>query len=494
MLIVPLHKKISRDNFPLVTLLLVLVNVFVYFGLQGGDTEIEMEAASYYKESGLEAREWEWLDGYVPRHERDFRDNMAMIDNAAEQGYYDENFIALVRARLVESHPDFLDALREGEIIDADSDDYRAWFADRADYEAIVDTSFTQRYLLRYDEVDPITSLTHMFMHGSVGHLLGNMLFLVLLGILVEGALGARLFLATYLVAGLGAVVASLAVHWGSPSGGLGASGAIAGLMGLFAVLYGKRKVRFFYWVWVYFNYVRAPAIILLPAWLGWELLQFLMDDGTNIAYEAHIGGIVTGALLALGVRHLGWQRDEFLDEETQRDDDRETLAAAQADLAELRIPQAKQKLRPLLERHPRDIGLLKAWYGACKLTANDPDLHDAAGRIFALPGSTPEERRLLTETFADYRQRTKPRMNARQAVRLASRLIRWGAPEEGQLLLDRLLRLPKAPPELAEVCLVLARRLQAAGRPDEAGPYLDQAERLSEDPAIIKAARQLRG
>lgn len=493
MLIVPLHKKISRDNFPLITLLLVLLNVFVYFALQGGDQDIQMEAARYYQESELETREWEWLDEYVPYHDRDIREDMEWVDSVADEGY-DEEFIAFVRGRIVSAHPDFLNALRNGEIVALDSEEYRDWLADREHYEAILGESFTERYLLRYNEINPVTSMSHMFMHGSVGHLLGNMLFLVLLGILVEGALGARLFLATYLIAGLGAVVASLAVHWGSPGGGLGASGAIAGLMGLFTVLYGKRKVRFFYWVWVYFDYVRAPAIVLLPAWLGWELFQFLIDDGTNIAYEAHIGGIVTGALLALGVRQLGWQRDEFMDEESQRDDDRELMAAAQADLVALRVPQAKQKLRPLLERHPQDTGLLKAWYGACKLKADDPDLHDAAARIFALPGKTPDERQLLTETFPDYRQRSKPKMNASQAIRLASRLIRWGAPEEGQLLLDRMLRLPKAPPGLAEVCLVLARRLQAAGRAREAVPYLDHAERLSQDPAIIKATKQLRG
>lgn len=491
-LILPLHKKLSRDNFPAITLLLILINVLVFFGLQGGDGDIQMEAAQYYQDSSLEQREWEWLDEYVPAQDRDFREQMDQADRFAQEGY-DELLVALNRAHIVSSHPEFLDDLRAGEIVARDSEIFRDWKSDRERYEGLLAESFTERYQLRFDEINPVTSLSHMFMHGGLDHLLGNMLFLLLLGLLVEGALGRGLFLASYLAAGLGAVVASLAVHWGGPSGGLGASGAIAGLMGLYAVLYGKRRVRFFYWVWVYFDYVRAPAIILLPAWLGWELLQFFMAGGANIAYEAHIGGMVTGALLAIGIQQLGWQRDEFLDEESQQDEDREALAAAEADLAALRVPQAKQKLRPLLERHPHDLGVLKSWYNACKLQAEDPDLHDAAQRIFALPGQKEAERELLIKTFADYRRRGKQRMNARQMIPLASRLIRWGAPEEGKLLLDRLLALQKPPKELAPICLALARQMIAKGQKTEAGSYLDQAERLSQEPAVRQAVQQLR-
>ncbi|TDT38537.1 membrane associated rhomboid family serine protease [Halospina denitrificans] len=491
MLIIPLHKKLSRRNFPLVTLLLILANVFVYLGLQGGDTEVEMEAARYYHESGLEEREWQWLDSYVPPQDQAFREDMKEAD-ALEEAEYDPELVAMVRSRVVESHPDFLDAAQDGAFAEPGTDEYNAWHSDRRDYEALIDRSFTRRYLMRYDDFDPVTALTHMFMHGGVGHLVGNMVFLLLLGILVEGALGRGLFLASYLVAGFGAASASLAVHWGLPTGMLGASGAIAGLMGLFTVLYGRLRVRFFYWVWVYFDYVRAPAIILLPAWLGWELLQFLMADGTNVAYEAHMGGIVTGALLAFGVRQLDWQRDDFLEEESQRDDDRETLASARADIAELRVPQAKHKLRPLLERHPGDTAVLKAWYGACKLKADDPEVNDAARRILALKGEDSDERQLVIDTFREHRRRAGMRMDGSQALQLASRLIHWGALDEGRLLLNGLLRKPRDKEGLATACLKLANKLSADGRGDEARPYVEQVPKLTEDPALLNAARNL--
>lgn len=491
MLIIPLHKAISRRNVPLVTLLLVLLNVAVFAVFQSGDTRVALEAAEHYHDSGLEQREWQWLHDFVPGYEMDFREQMVQIDEAAEDGA-DEQQVALARSRTVESHPDFLAALRSGEIIDPDTEGYADWKADREEFERLTDKSFTHRYLMRYDAPEPVTLLSHMFMHGGVGHLVGNMLFLVLLGILVEGALGAKLFLGAYLLAGLGGSALSLAVHWGTPTGMLGASGAIAGLMGLFTVLYGRLKVRFFYWVWVYFDYVRAPALVLLPIWLGWELLQFLMSGGSNVAYEAHAGGIVSGALIAAGVRALGWQRDEFLQEESQREDDRETLEAAQQDLAALNVARAKSRLRPLLERHPEDTGILKSWYHACRIQKEDPDLHDAAGRILALTGETDEERELVRETFADYRQRASLKLSASQATDLCCRLLRWEALEEGRWLLDRLLRLKKTPDELPRACLLTAQTLRRQGQTEASRPYMKAVQRLTSDPGMLRALRRI--
>ena len=75
---------------------------------------------------------------------------------------------------------------------------------------------------------------------------------------------------------------------------GLGASGAVSALMGMYAVLYRMRRIRFFYQFLVYFNYVTAPALLLLPAWIANELLQHWLG-GRGIAYMAHLGGLLTG-------------------------------------------------------------------------------------------------------------------------------------------------------------------------------------------------------
>ncbi len=78
--------------------------------------------------------------------------------------------------------------------------------------------------------------------------------------------------------------------------------------MGMYAVLYRLRRIRFFYQLFFYFNYVTAPALILLPAWIANELLQHLLG-GQGIAYMAHLGGLLTGAALMAAAMRLAARR-----------------------------------------------------------------------------------------------------------------------------------------------------------------------------------------
>ncbi|MCP3866844.1 MAG: rhomboid family intramembrane serine protease, partial [Gammaproteobacteria bacterium] len=234
MLIIPIHKKVTTRNFPAITALLVLINCLVFFLLQTGDDQVFEEALEYYFESVLPDIELPLYRQYLIDSGRDDPTE----EYSFPEGDTSRNHYLLIS---MESDPEFMKALNTGLVVSPAEPDYDRWKRSRDTYEQLRESSFTQHYLLHYDEFNPVNSFTHMFMHGGMGHLLGNMLFLILLGILVEGALGGGLFLAAYLVAGLTAAVASLLIHWGDAGGMLGASGAIAGLMGLYTVLYGKR-------------------------------------------------------------------------------------------------------------------------------------------------------------------------------------------------------------------------------------------------------------
>ncbi|HJU38021.1 MAG TPA: rhomboid family intramembrane serine protease, partial [Tahibacter sp.] len=310
MLILPLHRRVTRRNFPFVTVALVLVNFFVFFALQGRDGAATRQALAYYGQSNL-----------APVELPAYRDWLAVHggDDAAERGEFVKQAIAAnstLAVMVLQSDPRFLAALRGGQVITPQMDTHARWKEERTHFDALWSRRFTDAHALTYDSVDPSRIVWAMFMHGGVGHLVGNMVFLVILGLLVEGALGELLFAAVYVLGGVGAALASLMMRWGDPGMLVGASGAIAALMGAYCVLWGMRKVRFFYWFVVVFDYVRAPALVLLPVWLGWEVLQWLFDKGSNVAFDAHAGGIVTGALLAFGVRTLRWERRDFLDED----------------------------------------------------------------------------------------------------------------------------------------------------------------------------------
>lgn len=460
MLILPLHRKPTLEDLPWVTLSLLVANVLVLVLLQGGDERVEQKAADRYIETGALEREWAWFAEwaeFMGREDVDPErvDHMLATFGEQRQGDY-------LRLMLIDSEPEFEQAVHAGLLVDIGSKSYLEWQQARSQLEADRQESFTRRYMLRHDEIDPVRAFTHMFMHGGLAHLIGNMLFLCLLGLLLEPALGALRFGLAYLVCGLGAAALSLAVHWGADSGAVGASGAIAGLMGLYALVYGRRRVRFFYWAFVYFDYVKAPALVLLPLWLGWEIISFMLDEGSNIAYEAHIGGIVTGALIGLLLVRTGQVREDWLDSETgegRLDADRQAVAAAQIALDRLDPGKAKQHLRPLLGRHGRDPQLLSLYLAACQLKAADPDLHDAARRIFELPGDDAAQRDLVAEVLPRYLKATggRPRIRASTGVELASRLIEWGRLEAGRELLDLLARARRPVPGLERLRRQLA-------------------------------------
>ncbi len=267
MLIMPLHKPWSRQNIPWVTLLLVLINVAVYLGYQRKDDSLVESAVHYYVHSGLGALE-------ADAHARYLQQTANAKLRAARQAKLDsvpkpQRIVYL--AQLTMHDVAFEHALRSGSLFKDDAH-LREWRALRAPYQTRLSKIFTLRHLQRSSEWSPARMLTATFLHGSFDHLLGNMLFLLALGTLLEGAIGSGWFLLLYVLGGFGASLASLWWRWGEPGGGLGASGAIAALMGAFCVVWGRRRVRFFYWFFVVFNYARGPAILLLPLWLGWEL------------------------------------------------------------------------------------------------------------------------------------------------------------------------------------------------------------------------------
>ena len=147
-----------------------------------------------------------------------------------------------------------------------------------------------------------ITLLTAMFMHGSWLHILGNMIFLWAFGPAIEDAMGRARYLVFYLVGG---VIAMLAQVAGSPASTIpciGASGAIAAVMGAFIVLFPRDRIRSFVWIIVFVSIARIPAALLIGVWF---LIQ-LLDAGSvakvqtgGVAYLAHVGGFLFGVVTA---------------------------------------------------------------------------------------------------------------------------------------------------------------------------------------------------
>ena len=153
-----------------------------------------------------------------------------------------------------------------------------------------------------------LTIFTSMFMHAGWSHLFGNMLFLWVFGQAIENAFGSHLYTLFYLICGVAANMAQYLVDPNSTVLNLGASGAIAGVMGAYLALYPTSTIDLFVWPLSLFIFrdIRVPAWLMLGLWFAVQVISGVggaSGAAGGVAFFAHIGGFVTGLVLALVVR-----------------------------------------------------------------------------------------------------------------------------------------------------------------------------------------------
>jgi len=152
-----------------------------------------------------------------------------------------------------------------------------------------------------------IPLFTCMFLHGGWMHIIGNMWFLWIFGANVEDHLGPLPYLLFYLVCGLGSGVSQVAFSWGSHIPSIGASGAISGVLGAYAVFFPGSRILTLVPLFIIFFLARIPALIFIGLWF---IIQFISGLGSlgavntgGVAWWAHVGGFALGAIIAFSLR-----------------------------------------------------------------------------------------------------------------------------------------------------------------------------------------------
>ncbi len=156
-----------------------------------------------------------------------------------------------------------------------------------------------------------VAVLTSLFLHGGWLHLLGNMLYLWIFGNNIEDRFGRAAFLVFYLVGGVAAAAAQVAISPDSTIPLIGASGAIAATLGAYVVLYPRARILSLVFLGFFYQLIEVPALIVLGLWFVLQLIDGATSLGaTNaqggVAFFAHIGGFAAGALAGLAIRGRG--------------------------------------------------------------------------------------------------------------------------------------------------------------------------------------------
>lgn len=429
----PVVGEFDRKYIPWVTLFLIVANLTVFFTLQADEGRLRREAVRFYLDSGLAGIEYAY---YRQFHGEETVDHaLERVEDSAEE------ILSPATVRKMLGDGRFRRALREGGLIGPGDPKHEEWKRLHTAFREKRSRIASRSYGLIPARPQPWSWLTHMFLHGGLGHLLGNTLFMWLAGYVLESGAGHLRFLGIYLGGGLFAGGLFWACNSLSPVPLVGASGAISGAMGAMSLMYGLHRIKVFLNLGFFFHYASLPALALLPVWLGKEGYHLLRSPESSVAFTAHIGGLLGGAL-------LGWVNRRFLGFDPgslyERTADRVTplLEEAMAAVRGLDVPTAKRRLRQVLDEDPDNGTALKQLFF---LEAQDPqasDLSGLANKVLRTQLVSGEPLQEVERIYADYchgdrRIALEPEL----ALRLAALFLRADRTDLGEPLMVRAMK-----------------------------------------------------
>jgi membrane associated rhomboid family serine protease len=395
--LIPIAGKNLWKNPPVITMCLILVNCFVFFFIQSGDTKREIEAESFYFQSHLAQIE-------ISQYIRYLNESGKVSHKIPGMKHLKKEKIFGLRQRMMlDKH--FMGKLRHDEVITPDMPGYDEWKNLRKEYEQRLSKVVWLTYSFKPGAPSVLTIFTSMFLHGSPGHLIGNMIFLWLSGCLLEMGLRRAFFCFTYFFTGLCSVLLFWLFNINSMIPNLGASGAISGLMGALAVLYGWRKIRVFVNLGFYFNYIKVPALLLLPIWIGSELYSLFFSGETHIAYLAHIGGLISGG--AISYINQKWIRainPETFEEEAE-DKVSPLIEKALAHVEKLELERGAKLLEEAISMDPENKSALVHLFNVRKMTPKAQEFHAAAQRLLSWLILNTDDRSSIIKFFLEYKK-----------------------------------------------------------------------------------------
>ncbi len=448
MLVVPVTGKISWKNPPFVTIGLILVNCLVFFLFQLNDTAGFYKAKNYYLSSGLARLEVSRYLKYKNHKDSEFSPkNKKPGKKNIGRG-----------VKEMEADSKFIEKLKSDKIITKNDPEYGRWRALRTRYEKMLSHVVFLKYGFIPAHKTALTAFTCMFLHGGFGHLLGNMIFLWLIGCMLEIGCGRLFCLSAYVVSGFAAVTFFGFIYNHSTVPLVGASGAIAGFMGAFTIVYGRSMIKVFYSLGFYFNYVKFRGIVLFPIWLGNEFFQLYFGSHSNVAYVAHIGGLIIGALLGyLDLKFFGL-KNKALFKDDPEDEISPMIEKALRYIGELEMEKARQLLEQVLEKAPDNHVALLHLFNIDKIDPENRKFHSSAINLLNYYSRTRETHADAYNIYKEYTGLARhPKLPPNLYLKLSSAFSNIGHIKISEQILFMLIKKKPDLPGIPQALLKLA-------------------------------------
>ncbi len=425
MLIIPFSNG-SQRRFPCVTILLILLNVGIFIYFQYSEQQKYMQAVSWARSSGLLKIELEVYQEYLQRRHQAIPDFL-----------HDTRKTAAVFQHLIQDDQ-FQSALRQHILIPPADPRFVDWSPQRKKFEEKLNQSLVYRFGYSPARRNYQALTTYMFSHDELVPLVANMLFLWFVGSWIEIGIGRILFLGIYLMTGVCSGLAFGFVFPLSQGPLLGASGAIAGLMGTYLLIYcGKRST-----VLCSLGFCSRQTTVfgwfLFPFWISKEAYLFVNINTSNTeTFSAVLGGLLAGMMIGLIFRtHEGKQAIEEEEEEEEITDPqkkriiRSPLLSDQDlqvpnDLSQQEIVLLREEIQGELQKDPDNLTALARLFHIDKRNPTSEQFHRTAGRLLRQLAALENSPELYTY-FQEYKQvSTGPRLYPSVMLALAEFHIR---------------------------------------------------------------------
>lgn len=433
MLIIPISQNLNWRNPPSITLLIIALCIFVFFTFQRNDNKNFHKIIEHYQDSGLLDIEIKYFFKHTANEEYKNQEVPAPLTQDMKDKY----------AYAILSDNEFTNNLTCGNIINEKDSDYSQWRKLRQEHNSLMQKLSAMKYGFIPAKKAPETYITYMFLHGSFGHLAGNMVFLWLVGCILEIGCGRAWFILLYFLGGIIATAIFGLFHASSHAPLIGASGAISALMGAFAVFFGMKKVKIFFSIGIYFDYLAVFAIILLPFWIANEAFQLLiMDTNSSVAYMAHIGGLAGGAFIGAFYKAFLPQGNLEMFVAKEKDNVPGMINKAVECIGRVDMAGAFDHLDQVLQKDPHNINALKLLVNIHKHN-NKKDQYDKAVQnlLHAMVVQSSDDSRV----YDTYKEHIKSCMQATLPPELYSVLsiicLKKNKYDEAETLISRLIK-----------------------------------------------------
>ncbi len=435
----PANRKFSWQDPPIVSMFLFLSLFACYFAWQANDDIREQTAVNFYLYSSLPDIEIPLFLQHLKQQSPGKATLLARKLNAASEKETTQAKLNALRMMSVDGV--FQQKLRSRKIVSENQKYYQRWFNERIEYEKLL--SYVVKYQFAYKPAnpDPITLITHMFIHDNIIHLVLNAVMLLVFGLALEILIGRFLFFSLFIASGMTSAyllsyVDATAHYWN-----IGASGALAGLVGAYVVIFFKQKIRFFYTLGIYFGYITAPAIALLPVWFLFELADYYFF-ANNTSNLSHMGGLVFGICAGLLINKFAVYTSRSASNDELNRHFEHQYQQALTHVAHLEFTQAHRLLSELYKTYPANKLVLRQLFNLEKIHPESEAFHAYAHAIFSLDARDPATQQLLYQTYIDYRAYAKPQpqFTTEQLIKLSKLFANPKHLDAAEKILDYLL------------------------------------------------------